>query len=65
MTLSGATTLDESETGSDGNEKGYSAFSKAPALLNIRLFRIISRTLVGGVLPSAEKQSVYSRASTD
>ena len=34
--------------------KGYSAFPKAPTLLEpltIRLFSAISRTLVGGVLP--------------
>ena len=45
--------------------KGYSAFPEAPVLLefSIKLFCVISRTLVGGEsYPSAEMQSVYSTA---
>ena len=49
--------------------KGYSAFPKAPALLESHheIFSVISRTLVGGggAYPSAEKQSVYSTAPAD
>ena len=33
--------------------------------LTIRLFSVISRTLVGGSYPSAEKQSAYSTGSDD
>ena len=42
--------------------KEYSAFLKAPALqsLTIRLFNVITRTLVGKSYSSTEMQSVYS-----
>ena len=43
--------------------KGYSAFPKAPALLEPH-HQIVSRTLVGGY-PSAEVPSVYSTAPAD
>ena len=47
-TLSGATTPSQSGPGSDGNE----GVLHIPQSLNIRLFSVISRTLVGeGVLP--------------
>ena len=45
--------------------RGYSAFPKAPALLepHYHISSVISRTLVwGGGYPFAEKQSVYSAA---
>ena len=48
--------------------KEYSAFPKAPALLepHHQIFSVISRALVGGgSYPSAEKQSVYSTAPAD
>ena len=49
--------------------KGYSAFPKAPNITGtspIRLFSVLSRTLIGGVsYPSAEVQSVYSTAPAD
>ena len=48
--------------------KGYSAFPKAPALLepHHQIVIVISRTLVGGVsYASAKKQSVYSTAQAD
>ena len=34
-------------------------------VLNIRLFSVLSRTLIGGSYPSAEVQSVYSTAPAD
>ena len=46
LTLSGATTPGQSGPGSDGNKKLQHYWS-----LTIRLFSVISRTLVGGVLP--------------
>ena len=52
-TLSGATSAGRSGPGSDG-DKGVLASPKATALLEpnpIRLFNVISRTLVGGILP--------------
>ena len=48
--------------------KGYSAFPKAPALLQPHhlMFSVISRhSLGGGSYPSAEVQSVYSTAAAD
>ena len=44
--------------------KGYTAFPKAPELLepHHQIFRVISRTLIGKFYPSAEKESVYSTA---
>ena len=46
--------------------KGYSIFPKVPALLTIRLFSVISSTLVGGEsYHCAEMQSVYSAAPAD
>ena len=47
--------------------KEYSAFPKAPALLEltIRLFSVISRTFIGGSDLSSEMQSVYSTAADD
>ena len=46
--------------------KGCFAFPQSPALLTIRLFSVISRTLVGGgSYPTAEKLSVYSTAPAD
>ena len=48
--------------------KGYSHSSKLQHYRNvtIRLFSVISKTLVGqGSYPSAEKQSVYSAATAD
>ena len=61
MTVSGATVLVEREPGNEG------VFYISPNLqewsLNIRLFNIISRTLIGGEsYPSADIQSVYSTA---
>ena len=47
--------------------KGYSV-SLSPQHywdLTIRLFSVISRTLMGGSYPSAEVQSVYSTAPAD
>ena len=51
-TLSGATTPGQSEPGSNGN-KGVQCTPKHQYYWNliIRLFSVISRTLVGGVLP--------------
>ena len=43
--------------------KGYSAFPKALELLEPQIFLVISRTLVGGILP--EVKSVYSTAPQD
>ena len=42
--------------------KEYSAFPKARAYwsLTIGLFKVMSKTLVGEVLPSAEMQLMYS-----
>ena len=48
--------------------KGYSAFPKAPALLEPRhQIVVLSRTLVcgGGSYSAAEKQTVYSTAPAD
>ena len=48
--------------------KRYSAFPKAPALLepHHQIVYFISRTLVGGEsYPSAKKQSVYSTPPAD
>ena len=45
-TLSGATTLGQSGPGSDGNEGVFH--------IPIRLFNVISTTLIGGGYPSAE-----------
>ena len=44
--------------------KGYSTFTKAPALLEPHTFSVMSRNLLGGggSYPSAEVQSVYSTA---
>ena len=38
--------------------KGYSTFPKAPALLNIRLFSVISWTFVGGDLTPLQRFSL-------
>ena len=68
MALSGATTPDQSGPGSDGNEGVLRIPPKLQHCWNltIRLFSVISRTLVGGMsYPSAEKQSVYSTAPAD
>ena len=53
MTLSGTTTPGRSEPGSDGNE-GVLRIPQSSSIywsLTIRLFSVISRTHVGGVLP--------------
>ena len=51
-TLSGSTTLGQSEPGSNGNKRGTLHSPKVQHYWNltIRLFSIISRTLEGGVL---------------
>ena len=60
--VSGVTTLGPSGPGSDGN-KGVLHIPQYYLNFTIRLFSVISRTLVGvGSYPSAEKQSVYSTA---
>ena len=67
MTLSGATTLSQGGPGSDGSDGVLSipqSFSITGAF-TIRLFSVISRTLIGESYPSAEKQSVYSTAPTN
>ena len=47
--------------------KENSAFPKAPASLepHHQIFSIISWTLIGGGLPPAEVQSMYSKATAD
>ena len=63
-TLSSATSLDQRTI----PIKGYSAFLKAPVLLDphIKWFSVVNRTLIEGMsYPSAEKQSVYSTAPAD
>ena len=62
-TLSGATRVDLGVIAL----KEYSAFPKLQVYrsLSIRLFVFISRTLIRGSYPSAEKQLVYSTAPAD
>ena len=71
-TLSGATTPGHSGPGNDGKWRGTLHSPKLQHYWNltIRLFNVISRTLVGqtgreGSYPSAENQSVYSTAPTN
>ena len=47
--------------------KGLTAFPEAPQFLEShhQIITIISRTLVVGSYPSTDKQSVYSKPSTD
>ena len=64
--LSGATTPGQSGPGSNGNEKVLCPPLQHYWSLAIRLFSVISRTLVwGGDYPSAEMQSVYSTVPAD
>ena len=65
--LSGATTLGQIGPGSDGNEGVLYIPPKLQHYwkISIRLFSVISRTLVGGSYPSAEKPLVYSTAPAD
>ena len=61
-TQSGATTPGQSRLGSDGIE-GFAL--QSPKLqyywsLTLRWFSVISKTLIGEVLPTAEMQSEYS-----
>ena len=53
-TLSGATTPEQSEPQSDGNEGVllHSANLQQYWNLTIRLFSVINKTLVGGILPN-------------
>ena len=62
-TLSGATTPSQSWPGSNGNERVL-CISQSWSL-TIRLFIVISKTLVGGCYPFAEMHTVYSIAPTD
>ena len=67
-TLSDATTPRQRGPGSDGNEEGTPHSLKLQHYwsLTIRLFNVISKTLVGGwSYPSAEMQSVYSTVPSD
>ena len=66
-TLSGATTPRLSERGSDGNEGVMWNSSKLQHYwcLNIWLFIVIYRTIVGESYSSAEIQSVYSAAPAE
>ena len=70
-TLSGVTTPGQSGPGSDGNEGVLCNPKKLKDYwsITIRLFSIITRTLIGenggGSYLSAEMQSVYSTASAD
>ena len=67
-TLSGATTLTQSEPGSDGNE-GILLIPQSCKITRTSRLDCLSRTLVvcvwRGVHPSTEKQSVYSTAPAD
>ena len=65
--LSGAITSGQSRSGSDGSEVGTLHSPKIQHYwsLTIRLFSVISRTLVGESYPSAEMQSVCSTAPAD
>ena len=64
--LSGAaTTPGQSGPVSDGKKGVLCHSPKHYWNVIIRLFSVISRTLVGGGYPSAEKQSVYSTAPAD
>ena len=67
-TLSGATTPGQSESGSDANKEvlRIPQRSSITGTLTIRLFWVISRTLIGEESSTfAEMQSVYSTAPAD
>ena len=65
-TLSSATTAGQSGPGSDGNEEVLRIpQSEHYWNLTIRLFSVIYRTFMRGVLPPVEVQSVYSTAPAD
>ena len=63
-TLSGATSRGQSGPGSNGNKEVLHISQKLQHYksLTIRLFSVISRTLVGGSYLSAQMQLVYSKA---
>ena len=67
MTLSSASILGASTPGSDGNEWGTLHSAKLLHYWNLtmRLFSVISWHSLKGSYPSAEKQSVYSKAPAD